>query len=509
MAKAIDLVREETGLDLSNALLQVETLAPAFAGRINVVLGDLDRAIAVTKKIFSAYKSLTSTTTPLAVYQLAYGAVKDAYSWLQGQAAKAQNDSLKRRAKTRDEFLQQYYGLPVAGDPAKLRACWSMVFAASKSPSPKDLDLVNQAGGWTPLEHLQQYRPRQLVFHVDRVALPQALNPTWSVPPYDETGVTPDLWGNGYTWNNPTLLGGYSQSGAFFTKPPPVPGIPEKYRKKYWGNAPNGGSIQPPNPTPDGDFGTNWGALDASIFLKGYAPPPGYHWLFSLGTYPWTGWEGPAGQIPIAPVADLSGMGALLAGAIHSITPIHAQITWNEVAQCYKHFVQVSGFRKLAPLPAGQVDLGIYLNTKPPASEPEKYLLPTGVNTIKGIPLPGTAYPVEMIAEIELAFRRWFALRRSIIYQFVLTPKSFQDACKTSPDTTLRALANGAAPPAYKPWVVYDPLEEGWWDSGGKPAPKHPYLGGGKIKSPGGSGGGGGAAVVVAGAAAAYFFLKP
>ncbi|MDC0720680.1 hypothetical protein [Nannocystis bainbridge] len=450
----LDLVREETGLDLSNAKLTVDKLAPAFAERIDVVLHDLDRALEISRKIMDAYRMLLVAPSPVAAIGVAYNAIKSAWGYLQGEANKKAAENLERRAATRAAFVARYY----------TRGAWSQVCMSSKAPTPKALDLTKgtkKAGA-----HLSQYDP-YYVWHASRVAQSQILMPTWSGPPYDEPVVQPDLWEKGFSWPEPTLLGGFRGLACgeppgvkqpnepcalevWWDKPAPVGPIPGAYVEKYWGNAPNKGSPDAAN------------VLDASVLVRGYAPPPGYTYLFSWGTYPWSGWQGPPGGSSGSPIFDKSADMAALAAAIHSLTPLHAQIPWDDVARAYRHFVQVSGWRKLKPLPDKQVDAGVYLDAE---------RLPTSTSALP-LPIPETGYPWEVIREIELLFRSFFRIRRAAIYQWAFTSDQFKAACKTSRDPLLRTLANGAEPPEHGPWKAWDPLGEGWDGGMTEPAPQ-------------------------------------
>lgn len=498
MSDVLDLVREETGLDLSNGKLLLDKLAPDFAQRIDVVLGNIDRALEISYRVMDAYRTLLVAPSPVAAVGVAYTAIKSAWGYLQGEATKKARENLDRRAATRAAFVARYY----------TRGAWSQVLTSSKAPSPKDLDLTK--GLKKAASHLSQYDP-YYVWHASRVAQSQVLMPTWSGPPYDEPVVQPDLWEGGFQWPEPTLLGGFTGLGCpvpgatspnepcalqvFWDKPAAVGPIPAKYADKYWGNAPNKGSPDAPN------------VLDASVLVRGYAPPPGYTYLFSWGTYPWSGWQGPPGGSPGSPIFDKSADMAALAAAIHSLTPIHAQIAWDDVATAYRHFVKVSGWRQLPPLPDKQPDAGVFLDDErlPYVTAP----LP--------LPIPVTGYPAAVVREIELLFRSFFRVRRAAIYQFEFCSDAFKASCKTSRDPVLRSIANGAEPPPHTAWKAWDPLGEGWDGGMSEPAapplkappPKPPWWGGGpKGLSSGPKSSGAAAAVAVAGGGLLLYLVR-
>lgn len=518
MADIVERVREETSIDLSNALLIVDQLAPEFGERINKALESLADGIDIAQRIFDAFKVMSAANlTPLAVYQLAYGAVMSAIQKLNEAAAKTARENITRREATRNGFIASYYPI----------GAWSRVFSAKRAPTPANLDLVRGIGQ-KAAEHLSQYDPRELVWHASRVARRQVLRPTWNCWPYDEPGRTPESWEDGVDFsvfkvteggklvNDGTLLGGFDDDGNFRRQPPSTAPIPPEYVDKYWGNAPNAGGMDLGG-TPDGKH-FDWAAIDAGVFIQGYAPVPDYHWLLSLGTWPYTSWNGIAGGTFEHPRQDFCVAAMSIAAAIHSPTPWHAMIRFEDVAVAYRHFLKVTGLRNLPLLPDHQVDSpSVFLNDE---------LLPVS-NVATPLTLPGTPFAWPMVAAIEKSFRSFFRLRRALLFQFDLAGGEFKAAAAKSPDATLRGIAAGKPAPAYAAWDPRDPLGDGWIKAGTRPSfgggskvvgsGQGGGLGGGGLVGPGGLKGSGQAAssaaaavgaAVVAGGGLAYWFAR-
>ncbi|MCY0985795.1 hypothetical protein OV203_01545 [Nannocystis sp. ILAH1] len=490
----LDDIRHETRLDLRDPALIANVLAPELTERWTHVYRDATRLLDAAKSAYITLQNLNNVS-PLQAIQMAYNALDTAWRWIYGQAGKKSFENLERRAKTRGEFVRRYFGMPVAGDETNRRPIWSQVLRSSKNPSPADLQLqlgVSQDAA----EHLSQW-DRNYVFHVSRVGRRQTINPTWSTPPYDSPADQPSLWLGGVSYALPSLLGGFSPyppliakalgDAAYLDRPPGVPAIPEKYEEDYWGNAPGGGAVDADPPR--GDMGLDWSPLDRAVFAKGYAPPPGYSWLFSWGTYPYVSWFGTVGLGDAR--VDLCSEAAVLAIAIHAFSPLHAAMDAREVAQCYRQFLASTQLRSLPLAPKGQVNLGLFLK--------RDTLLPWSPQAGWPVPIPGGAVPFEVVRDIELAFRSFFRIRRAALYQFALTEAGFKAAALTSRDPQLRAVAAGSPPPNYRKWDARDPLGDGWLDklqldqgpgffgpgglSTGEPT--------GDVVNPNGSGGGG------------------
>lgn len=515
MADIVERVREETSIDLSNALLIVDQLAPEFGKRIDNALEKLSDGIDIAQRIFSAFKVMSAANlSPLAVYQLAYGAVMSAIQKLNEAAAKTAQENVARREATRNGFIAAYYPI----------GAWSRVFSAKRAPTPANLDLIRGIGQ-DPAEHLSQYDPRELVWHMSRVANRQVLRPTWNCWPYDEPGRTPESWENGVDFsvfkvteggklvNDGTLLGGFDEDGNFLEQPPATGPIPDEYVDKYWGQ--RNLDVKPDKAGRHFD----WPAIDAAVLAQGYAPVPDYHWLLSLGTWPYTSWNGIAGGTFEHPRQDICVAAMSIAAAIHSPTPWHAMIRFEDVAVAYRHFLRATGLRSLPLLPDHQVDSpGVFLdnNTMLPVS-----------NVGMPLPLPGTPFAWPMAADIERSFRSFFRLRRALIFQFDLAGNEFKAAAAKSPDATLRGIAAGKPAPAYTAWDPRDPLGDGWITAGTRPSlgggskvagsGQGGGLAGGGLMGPGGlkgsgqAGGGAAAALgaaVVAGGGLAYWFAR-
>lgn len=457
----LDDIRYETSLDLSNATLVLDFLAPSVADRWVSVYGDWERIRDTARTLYANFNSLGSAS-PLQAIQMAYNVLDTAWKWVYGQAGKKSFENLERRAKTRGEFVKKYFGLPAMGDASVRRPIWSQVLTSSKNPSPAKLAMqlgVKQSPG----EHLAQWDP-YYVFHVSRVGRRQTINPTWSTPPYDSPADQPSLWQGGVSYEKPSLLGGYvpplpllaellGDAPAFLDRPPGTPAIPGKYADDYWGNAPGGGAVDADPPR--GDMGLDWSPLDRAVFARGYAPPPGYQWLFSWGTYPYLSWFGTVGLGDDR--LDFCAEAAALSAAIHGFTPLHAAMDAREVAQCYRHFLATSGLRKLPVAPKSQVQSGIvYLD--------REELLPFSNTPNLPVPVSGGFASIDMLNSIELSFRSFFRIRRAALYQFDFTEPAFKTAALSSPDPDLRAVAAGKPPPDYAKWDARDALGDGWID---------------------------------------------
>lgn len=432
-----DDVREVTGLDLRDATLVADTLAPQFAKRLERLYANVDVATDVARKIYQAYRTLTAATTVAGVLQAAYAAISGTLAQIYGAASKATKENLERREATRNGFIRRYYR----------PGAFAQVLGSKRAPLPAALDLTR--GLKDPRKHLDQY-DTDYVWHVSRVGRGQTLWPTWTTRPYDSPGGSKDVWVNGYNFPE-QLLGGY-RGNQFATRPRSIGAIAPKYADKYWGNAPNGGNV---DASPQlGEWGKlDWAPLDAAVFISGYAPPIGYEYLFSWGTYPFTSWTSIFGLDALRRFDDCADA-AGLAAAIHGITPIHAQIRWAEVEACYRHFLRMSGWRSWPVTPAKQVDAGLYI-------DPETAL---PFSPIPGYPVPIGPYqvPWEVIKNVEQLFRDWFRIRTAIVFQAGQWSDNFRAGAKDSPDPVIRTLAAGAAPPAWRGFRELDPLGEGW-----------------------------------------------
>lgn len=462
----LEEVRGATGLDLSNGAISVDVLAPEFAKRLAVVLRDFNVAKDVATKVYTAYTGLVGSATVLGALSAAVAAVQGVLTGIYAQAGQKAQENVIRRASTRRSFVERYYR----------RGAWAQVLGSRKAPSPKDLDLTRNTQ--SPGKHLGQYDPFY-VWHVSRVARTQVLYNTWHTPPYDSPGSTPDRWQAGLTFPD-QILGGFSDEcpwgqvpqancpvQRFQGRPDPVSAIPSKYADKYWGSAPNGGSID--GPSDIGQWGLDWAPLDASVFVSGAAPPPGYQYLFSWGTFPHVGWTSMDG---LTPQFDFCPEIAALAAAIHALTPIHAAIPAADVARAYRHFLAASGWRTLPILPAAQVDGGAWID---PSNR-----LP--FSPVAGWPLAIGPYQVSVntVREIELAFRNFFRIRVAALYQAANWSPAFREAAAASLDPTLRDVAAGKPPPAWTGWAEWDPLGDRWWPEAeqGQKAKPRPGLGG-------------------------------
>lgn len=427
-------------------------------------------ATEVARKIYDVYRNLTAATTVVGVLQIAYSAVSTAIQAVQTSAAKKQQENLQRREATRNGFVRRYYQ---AG-------AFSQVLSSKRAPSPEALDLTRNLK--KPQKHLDQY-DREYVFHVSRVGRSQTLWPTWTTRPYDAPGGSPDVWEGGFTFAE-QMLGGY-RDGKFKTTPRAIGAIPARYADKYWGNAPGGGNIEAKQ---DIGWRLDWGPLDASVFVAGYAPPPNYEYLFSWGTYPYVSWTtlfGLDAERRYDECADLLG----LAAAIHGITPIHARIRWAEVEVCYRHFLSMTQWRSWPAIPDGQVDTGLYVRKGLPYSPAAGWPVVIGPYQV----------PWEVVRDIELLFRQWFALRTAILFQFTRASDSFKAAAALSLDPALVTLAKGGAPPEWRGFDEADPLGDSWQPGVVTPRPNYAPLPGLKSRPTRSRSGGAGLAAAAAG----------
>lgn len=540
---SINEVVAQTGLDLNNPKLTEEVLAPALGERLSNVIPAFKDATKAIVGVMNAAAAMTAATTVLGGVGAMVAAVQGSIAILNGRVDAAFSESLKRSEAARENFVKEYYQL----------GSWSAVLESS-CPSPAGLSLTGGTGQYS----------KYYVWSLDKAIGKSRIVPTWRTPPYDSPAVTPAFWGPGFAappleyrdpeawtkYGSPTPfltpLSGYrgvrkspiSPAKTLVNMMPPVPAIPSKYRDKYWGGAPGNGKI----------FENKY---DTALFNEGYGIPPGYAYLFSWGTYPYMSWstnsEGYFGAGMAGPhmgALDLSAAAAAVAAAIHSITAIHARISADDVARCYANWLTVSGMRDLRPIPkGGQVPppIGAYLDEdRLPWSTGDQGYVPAPF--CKGKPINVDAPDADcekglkihmgfsqthwrVARDIELSFRSFFALRRAVIFQWDMLPKSFKEAAALGSDFTLVAMAKGlplaeiiaatdGAGLLAENWSKSDPV--GIW--GGLTDPTGPTNGGLKLLGGegGGSGGSGsssailvGGSLIVGGAAlAAYMWHK-
>lgn len=236
--------------------------------------------------------------------------------------------------------------------------------------------------------------------------------------------------------------------------------------------------------------------MESAYFTQPFIPPPDYTYLFSVGTYPYTSWSTASNGMP-GPNGSttLNTSMAAIAAAIHSLTPLHAMVRYEEVAACYRHWLNCTRIRSLPRVPKGQVDSGIFLDADdlpwsptpfaqigtvqpaykdapPPKYDWEKEMAkscadnPARANEVNSGCFPegmtgNSPVTWEAARHIELAFRSFFTIRRAALYQMDRTTSAFRAAAATSADPVMKAAAEGKVP-SYKPWSASDPLGDGW-----------------------------------------------
>lgn len=473
----------ETGLDLADPKLIERSLAPQLQARMATAFPVFREVKDTVASIMTAYKGMAASTTVLGAVGIAVAAVGAAANYLEGRMEKSASDNKKRWEKARNLTISSWVR---PGD-------WSSVVYAG-GPPPSKLDIKNSAFGWSEAEFLGQYSSG-FTWMCHRPARADVMLPSWPIGifsdgygmmPKDvlaETGVSFPLW---------SPLSGYTYKSRYHRiQQATVSPIPSKYYDNYSGSLPTF-SLQDIN-----DSYLEKGVLGVTKLLstieaggywqQGFVPPPDYSLLFSVGTYPHTGFFGEM---------NLNTSMAALAAGIHSLTPLHAAVRADEVARAYRQWLQCSRIRLLPKIPKGQVEDGVYLDDDNLPWSPSPYLGiycitplkskagfkppahcvadPSLVNVNGSMCFPdgftsGHLMPWPVARDIEQAFRSFFRVRRAALYQMSLASDSFRTAAKKSPDAALAAAAGGKAP-KYSAWHQHDPLDDGWLRSAAAPS---------------------------------------
>ena len=194
MASPLDMVREETGFDLSNPKLLTDVVAPEIADRLQRVIPAFEGARAAIGGMLQLYSGLAAATTAAGAVGLMVGAVVTAKKWLDGQVEAANSDALSNLQHARDKFVERYYGDAYGGG-------WSSVF---RSNGPADPAIKNKVGGMSMADILGQWSP-YFMFDLEKVGR-NVVAPTWPTPPYDSPALTPGDWCGGVPSPGPSPL---------------------------------------------------------------------------------------------------------------------------------------------------------------------------------------------------------------------------------------------------------------------------------------------------------------
>jgi len=479
----------ETGLDLADPKLIERSLGPQLQARIATAFPVFKEIKDTASTIMTAYKGMAASTTVLGAVGIAVAAVGAAANYLEGRMEKSASDNKKRWEKARNLTISTWVR---PGD-------WSSV-VYSAGPPPNKLDIKNSAFGWSEAEFLRQYNAG-LTWMCHRPARADVMLPSWPIGifsdgygmmPKDvlaEKGVSFPLWSplSGFTFTNR-----YHRLQQATVSP-----IPGKYYDNYSGSLPTASLKDINDSYIEKGLGGITKLLSAievgGYWQQGFVPPPDYSFLFSVGTYPHTGWFGDQ---------NINASMAAVAAGIHSLTPLHTAIRATEVARCYRQWLQCSRIRLLPRIPKGQLESGVYLDDddlpwsptpyegivcitpQTPAQKagyknPPKCVADPSLANVNGswcFP-DGYAYgqlmPWIVARDIELSFRSFFRVRRAALFQMKLSSDSFRSAAKASPDPVLAAAAAGK-PPSYTAWHPHDPLSDGWLLQPAAPIGSHP-----------------------------------
>lgn len=511
MSTVSDVVAE-TGLDLADPKLIERALAPQLQARMATAFPVFNEIKGTISNIMTAYKGMAASTTVLGAVGIAVAAIGAASSYLEGRMDKSASDNRKRWEKARNLTISTWVR---PGD-------WSSVVYAS-GPPPNKVDIKNSAFGWTEAQFLAQYSAGT-TWMCHRSMRSDVMMPSWDIGVFSagygimpkdvlaETGVLTPQW---------SPLTGFTYTSRYHRlQQAQVAPIPSKYYDYYSGHLPTA-SLQDINDSyiEKGLLGITklLSAMEAGGFFEhGFVPPPDYSWLFSVGTYPHVGWWGGC--------ENNTSMAAIAAG-IHSLTPLHTAIRYDEVARCYKQWLQCSRIRLLPRIPKGQVETGVYLDDDDLPWSPSPYLgilcvqpqTPAmkaaeeaarknwdyqgykdnlarcaadpslaNINGSMCFPegLTGSGMIPWMVArDIEMSFRSFFRVRRAALFQMSLASDSFRSAAAKSPDAILAAAAAGKAP-SYSTWHPHDPLSDGWLKPASNGGGAHAGQSGFGIKGP-------------------------
>lgn len=544
----INKVVEETGIDFSDPKIIETKFAPEFADRLQDVYPST-LAPSTIYNIMNAYKSLTSTTTVAGAIGLVVSAVGGALNYLNAQVDEQITDNTKKWLAAKQKTVETYL----------TPGTWSRAVYAN-GPSFGSLDLYDQAYGWSESEFLAQYNPG-LIWESDRKNKSDIILPTWETPPFTNGYGFMDA-AKGIQWPKWAPLSGFDKDHKWLVGQPPVAPIPTDYTANYFGTLPalsikdidtvggfDGSKLMPQA------LKSLIAKLEEFKWKKGFAPPPDYYYLFSVGTYPYVSWSGFGNERGSAGAGSLvldAGLAAM-AAAIHSPTPFHAAISEMDVILCYQQWLRCTRIRQLPLIEDKQSDDRIYLdeNYLPWSANPYNTIQcispgedhydynPTDssgelwVEKCKKHPelkneigqrcwpdgFMGSTYfmPWQAARHIEQSFRSFFAIRRAAIYQMDRMKDNFKEAAEKSPDLLLRKAAKGEKI-EYTPYSYYDPLQalNGKKDPylnrpAKKPKVNVPLPGSGGLKGKGGASSTSSGApllLITAGGAAAYFYFK-
>lgn len=419
MAWDTDLLKR--GYDLANPKITTEVIAPEVANAVSQAFKDASNAVDAVNSVFTTLQGAPSELTTIgSTVAAALGAVAAAKGILERTASRWDETSTKREMEARDRLFAERG----SGE-------WQSRFKV-EGPKPSDLDLKDNAFGWTAAQFLAQYRPPGLVFL--RKARPDRLVATFPTYATDmggfarlsDNGLTPDVVSSPDMNQRTDIWGLLDQRFA-------IPAVPEKYGWNYICDAPGANNVD---------------AVDRVLSGMSCAPVPGSTLSMSWGTYPFLG--------PLGEAWPLGPQGVATCLAMQALTPVWAALKENGVEKSYRYWLEHSRIRELERNPKRQLE--------PWEMVLDSDLLPYSINEW-GIPpyitdMPGIQLSTRRWAAVETSFRRFFALREMAIRQPELLPKSLQSMISANDDFK-RKPRDGYS------WA--DPLGDGWL---GKPAPK-------------------------------------
>lgn len=401
---------DSMGYDLANPKLGVEVIAPEVAEALRPVISKVADVAGLVTDAFDSIANLGQLASIASVVGTVVTIISSAKGVLENAAGRWNQEATANEMKARDLFF----------DSVWKPGAWSSKMKY-KGPSFGSLDLKDQIGGWSTSEFLAQYEPPGSIFMRPAGArdFVVATYPTYAYEsPYGvvrDAVVTPDL-----------LVAGQPETNALLGRRPATPPVPEKYGWNYICEAP-------------GAKPTEGNVFEKVISNYRCAPVPGAGMFFSWGTYPWLG---PAGE-----PYQLGAKGIATCLAMQTLTPVWAAIKYGAVLDAYWYWLEYSHIRYIPWDPKRQLDaLEVVLDKQglPFANGDVGTFEYDGVNRMIHVP---------RYRAVELAFRRFFALRELAVNEPEKVSPSLQQAIAKNTDFYRK-------PPKQYRWA--DPKGDNW-----------------------------------------------
>lgn len=401
------------GYDLQNPKLGIEVIAPEITDALRPVVARAEDVAGIVNDAFGSIAALGALASIASVVGTVVTVISAAKGILENASSRWNDEATANEMKARDLFFENVWS----------EGAWRS-HMKYKGPSFGSLDLKDQIGGWSTSEFLAQYAPPGSIFMRPAGArdFVVATYPTYAYEaPYGvirDATVTPDL-----------LVKGQPESNALLGRRPAVPSVPEDYGWNYICEAP-------------GAKPGEGNAFEKVISNYRCAPVPGAGMFFSWGTFPWLG---PAGE-----PYQLGAKGIATCLAMQTLTPLWAMIPYKDVADAYWYWRDQSHMLGIPWDPKRQLDpLEVVLDSQalPFATGDVGTFMWEGVNRMIHVPRYRT---------IELAFRRFFALRELAVTEPDKVPPSLKPFIEKNKDFHRKP----AKP--FKPYRWADPLGFNW-----------------------------------------------